>query len=156
MTTADASPSSEQARAEIRLLATLLFAFGAIKVVASSLAYTAAIVSAGGVDLDASRTLYWLPQILFYTVYAAASRRLHRFEPRARSIVISLSMLSIAATLLYTLLDFTVGPAHERPAMAIAIKLRLLAGGDVWDILFPLLAIVWLRPPASRRLFENL
>jgi hypothetical protein len=144
----------ENLRGEIRLLATFLFAFAAIKVVASSLAYTSAIVAAGGTDVDASRTLFWLPQVLFYTLFATAARRLRRFEPRARSIVLSLAALSIGATVLYTVLDFAVGPAHQRPAMAIAIKLRLLAGGDIWDIVFPALAIAWLRPPDARRLFE--
>jgi hypothetical protein len=150
----EASAAGEPLRSEIRLLATLLFAFAVIKIAASSLAYTSAVVVAGGVDTDGSRTLFWLPQILFYTLFATAARRLRRFEPRARAIVVSLSALSIGATVLYTVLDFTVGPGRERPAMAIAIKLRLLAGGDVWDIVFPALAILWLRTAQARRLFE--
>jgi len=152
--TAEGSPASQPLRSEIRLLATLLFAFAVIKIVASSLAYTSAVVVAGGTDTDGSRTLFWLPQILFYTLFATAARRLRRFEPRARAIVVSLSALSIGAMILYTVLDFAVGPGHERPALAIAIKLRLLAGGDVWDIVFPALAILWLRTAEARRLFE--
>ena len=50
--------------------------------------------------------------------------------------------------------DFTIGPGHDRPALAVAIKLRLLAGGDAWDIVFPLLSILRLRTPQARRLFE--
>jgi hypothetical protein len=65
-----------------------------------------------------------------------------------------MSWLSLAATVLYTALDFTIGPGHDRPALAVAIKLRLLVGGDAWDIVFPLLSILWLRTPQARRLFE--
>jgi hypothetical protein len=145
---------SASLRGEIRLLATLLLVFAAIKIAASSLAYLSAVVSAGGTDSDGSRTLFWLPQVLFYTVLLASTVRLRRFDPRARAAVVSLSWLALAATVLYTALDFTLGPGHDRPALAIAIKLRLLAGGDAWDIVFPLLAILRLRTPQARRLFE--
>jgi len=150
-----AQEGDEGLRAEVRLLATLLVAFSAIKVIASSLAYVSALVAASGSDVDGSRTLFWIPQVLFYTLLFASSRRLRRFEPRSRGAVLSLSVLSVAATVLYTVLDFAVGPGHERPALAIAIKLRLLAGGDIWDLLFPVLAILWLRTPQARRLFEG-
>jgi len=150
-------PASESVslRAEIRLLATLLVVFAEIKIAGSSLGYLSAIVSAGGTDTDGSRTLFWLPQVLFYTVLLASAIRLRRFEPRGRTSVVSLCWLSLAASLAYTMLDFTVGPGHERPALAIAIKLRLLAGGDAWDLVFPLLAIVWLRRPQVARLFAT-
>jgi hypothetical protein len=153
------SPQTQQGdeglRAEICLLATLLVAFSTIKVIASSVAYVSALVAAGGADIDSSRTLFWIPQVLFYTLFLASSRRLRRFEPRSRAAVLSLSVLSLAATALYTALDFTVGPGHERPALAIAIRLRLLVGGDIWDLLFPVLAILWLRTPQARRLFTG-
>jgi hypothetical protein len=153
------SPEAEHAdeglRAQLRLLALLLVVFSAIKVTASALAYVSALVAVGGTDADSSRTLYWIPQVLFYTLLLTSSQRLRRFEPRARLAVLSLSALSLAATVLYTVLDFAVGPGHERPALAIAIKLRLLAGGDIWDLVFPLLAILWLRTPQARRLFES-
>src|SRR5204862_304125 len=63
---------------------------------------------------------------------------------------------SLAATILYTMLSFTIGPGHKDPALEIAIKLRLLlVGGDIWDLVFPLLAILWLRTPPAGRLFES-
>jgi hypothetical protein len=149
-------PADEGLRAEVRLLATLLVVFSAIKVTASSLAYVAALVAAGGADADSSRTLFWIPQILFYTLFLASSRRLRRFESRSRTAVLSLSVLSLAATVLYTKLSFTIGPGHKDPALEIAIKLRLLlVGGDIWDLVFPLLAILRLRTPPARRLFES-
>lgn len=141
-------------RGEIGLLALLLIVFSAVKIAASSLAYFSAVVAAGGADVDGSRTLFWLPQVLFYTLFLASSRRLRRFDRRGRAAVVSLSVLSLAVTALHTALDFLVGPGHERPALAIAIKLRLLAGGDIWDLLFPALAIAWLQRPAVRKLFD--
>jgi hypothetical protein len=154
------SPEAEHAdeglRAQLRLLALLLVVFSAIKVTASALAYVSALVAVGGTDADSSRTLYWIPQVLFYTLLLTSSQRLRRFEPRARMAVLSLSALSLAATVFYTVLNFTIGPGHKDPALAIAIKLRLLlVGGDIWDIVFPLLAILWLRTPQARRLFES-
>jgi hypothetical protein len=146
----------EGLRAEVRLLATMLVAFSAIKVIASSLSYVSALVAAGGTDTDSSRTLFWMPQVLFYTLLLASSRRLRRFEPRARVTVLSLSVLSLAATLLYAVLNFAIGPGRNDPALEIAIKLRLLlVGGDIWDFVFPLLAILWLRTPQCRRLFAG-
>jgi len=142
-------------RGEIRLLATLLVVYAAIKIAGSSLGYVSAVVSAGGADPDGSRTLFWLPQVLFYTVFLASAIRLRRFESRGRSAVVSLAWLSLAATLVYAILDFTIGPGHEKPALAVAIRLRLLASGDAWDIVFPLLAVLWLRTPPVRRLFER-
>jgi len=151
-----AQEGDEGLRAEVRLLATLLVVFSAIKVTASSLAYVSALVAAGGMDADSSRTLFWIPQILFYTLLLASSRRLRDFEPRSRTAVLSLSVLSLAATVLYTMLSFTIGPGHKDPALEIAIKLRLLlVGGDIWDLVFPLLAILWLRTPPARRLFAS-
>jgi len=148
--------TDEGLRAEVRLLATLLVAFSSIKVIASSLAYVSALVAAGGTDADSSRTFFWIPQVLFYTLLLASSRRLRRFEPRARVAVLSLSVLSLGATLLYTVLNFAIGPGRNDPALAIAIKLRLLlVGGDIWDLLFPVLAILWLRTPQARRLFAG-
>ena len=142
-------------RGEIRLLATLLVVYAAIKIAGSSLGYVSAVVAAGGTDADGSRTLFWLPQVLFYTVFLASTIRLRRFEPRGRSAVVSLAWLSLGATLVYAILDFTIGPGHDKPALALAIRLRLLAGGDAWDIVFPLLAVLWLRTPSVRRLFET-
>jgi hypothetical protein len=142
------------ARAEIRLLATLLVVFAAIKIAGSSLGYISAVVSAGGTDADGSRTLFWLPQVLFYTLFLASAIRLRRFDSRGRGAVISLSWLALGATLLYAILDFTVGPGHDKPALAIAIRLRLLAGGDAWDIVLPLMAILRLGGPDARRAFE--
>ena len=153
----NAAPSADdisELRGQIRLLATLLVVYAAIKIAGSSLGYVSAIVSAGGADADGSRTVFWLPQVLFYTVFLASAIRLRRFEPRGRSAVVSLAWLSLGATLVYAILDFTIGPGHEKPALAVAIRLRLLAGGDVWDIVFPLLAILWLRTASVRRLFE--
>ena len=151
-----ARPADEGLRAEVRLLATLLVVFSAIQVAASSLAYVSALVAVGGADTDSSRTLFWIPQVLFYTLLLTSSRRLRRFEPRARMAVLSLSVLALAVTVLYTVLTFAIGPGRRDPAMAIAIKLRLLlVGGDIWDVVFPLLAILWLRRPECRRLFES-
>jgi len=143
-------------RAEVRFLATLLVAFSAIKIIASSLSYVSALGAAGETDKDISRALFWMPQVLFYTLLLASSRRLRRFEPRARVAVLSLSALSLGATVLYTVLDFAIGPGRNDPALAIAVKLRLLlVGGDIWDFVFPLLAILWLRTPQCRRLFAG-
>ena len=144
----------EGARAEVRLLSTLLMVFSVIKIAGSSLAFMAALVAADGSD-GGGRTLFWIPQVLFYTVLLASARRLQRLEPRVRSAVLGLSALSLAVIVLSNLLDFTIGAGHERPALAIAIKLRLLASGDAWDIVFPVLAILCLRRPPVRRLFEN-
>ena len=148
-------PGEEAATAELRLLTTLLVIFSAVKIAASSLAYVAAVVAAGGGDADGSRTLFWIPQVLFYTLLLTAARRLRNFEPRARGAVLGLCVLSLAVMVLYNVTDFTIGAGHERPALAIAIKLRLLAAGDVWDVIFPAMAIIWLRRPAIRRLFES-
>jgi hypothetical protein len=143
-------------RAEIRLLALLLTIFAAVKIAACSLAYFSAVVAAGGVDESGSQTYYWLPQVLYYTLLLAVARRLRRFEPRSRAAVLALSSLSIAATVLYTVLDFTIGHGRQDPAMAIAIKLRLLlSGGDVWDLVFPLLAISRLWRPEVRAVFAS-
>ena len=154
------SPEAEHAdeglRAQLRFLALLLVVFSAIKVTASALAYVSALVAVGGTDADSSRTLFWMPQVLFYTLLLTSSLRLRRFEPRARLAVLSLSVLSLAATVLYAVLEFAIGPGHKDPALAIAFKLRLLLlGGDIWDLVFPLLAILWLRTPQARRLFES-
>ena len=144
------------AESQVRLLAFLLILFSSIKIVACSLAYFSAVVAGGGVDEHGGQTFYWLPQVLFYTMLFAASRRLRRFDRTARTAVISLSFLSLVAMILYTMLDFMLGPASRDPAMAIAIKLRLLlTGGDVWDIVFPILAIDWLRKPEAERLFAR-
>lgn len=134
------------ARTRIQLLSLLLTIFSATKIAACSLAYLSAIVAGHGVDASGAQTFYWIPQILFYTMYLASARRLRRFDSLSRKAVISLSTVSLVAIILYTMLDFTLGPASRDPAMAIAIKLRLmLTGGDVWDVVFPLLAILWLR-----------
>jgi hypothetical protein len=94
--------------------------------------------------------------VLFYTLLLAASRRLARFDSLGRSAVLSLCAVSIAATVVYNALDFAIGHASRDPAMAIAIKLRMmLTAGDVWDIVFPLLAIVWLRRPQARAVFGS-
>ena len=58
-------------------------------------------------------------------------------------------------TALHTFANFTIGVGHDKPALAIAMLLRLMASGDVWDVVFPVFAIVWLRRPAIRELFEN-
>ena len=145
-----------QLEAEIRLLALLLTIFASIKIAASGVSYMSAVVSSGGVDEHGGHTFYWLPQLLFYTMLLTASRRLNRFDRFGRTSVMSLSVLAILATIVYTALDFTLGPASQHPAMAVAIKLRLLlAGGDIWDIVFPLLAIAWLRDPRTLPLFER-
>lgn len=149
------APADESLRAEIGFLATLLVLYSAIKIAASSLAYVSALVAVAGVDEEGGHTLYWIPQVLFYTLFFASARRLRRFDRNGRRAVISLSALSLAAAVLYTVLDFAFGPGRERPALAFAIKLRLLIGGDVWDVVFPLLAILWLRTPATRQLFER-
>jgi hypothetical protein len=152
----DAAPGAEALRAEIRLLALLLAIFAAIKIAACSLAYASAVVAAGGVDVMGGHTYYWLPQVLYYTLFLAVARRLRRFEARSRTAMLALSILSIVATVLYTVADFTIGHGRQDPAMAIAIKLRLLlSGGDVWDLVFPLLAIFRLWKPEVRRVFEN-
>jgi hypothetical protein len=143
------------ARAELRLLSTLLMVFSVIKIAGSSLAFMAALMATEGSDAGGGRTLFWIPQVLLYTVLLASARRLQRLEPRARSAVLGLCALSLAVIVLSNLLDFTIGAGHERPALAIAIKLRLLASGDAWDIVFPVLAVLCLRRPAVRKLFEN-
>jgi len=151
-TTAAADP----VRAQIRLLAVLLTIFAAIKIAACSLAYVSAIVNAGGVDATGSQTYYWIPQVLYYTLLLAVARRLRRLEARSRTAILALSTLSIVVTLLYTVLDFTIGHGRQDPAMAIAIKLRLLlSGGDVWDLVFPLLAISLLWKPEARAVFAS-
>jgi hypothetical protein len=147
----EAAPD-EALRGELRLLANLLLVFALIKIVACSLVYTSAVAAGGGNDVSGAQTLFWMPQILFYSLFAASSWRLRRLDGRSRTAVVTLSIVSIVATVLYTLLDFTVGPGSQQPAMALAIKLRLLAGGDVWDVVFPVLAILRLRPEAARRL----
>ncbi|MGH7896559.1 MAG: hypothetical protein ACREQQ_01300, partial [Candidatus Binatia bacterium] len=96
---------------------------------------------------------YWMPQLLFYSLLFASSLRLRRLERRSRIAVVSLSALSLVAMAVYTLLDFTIGRGHDQPALAIAIKLRLLVGGDVWDLIFPILMILRLRKPDARELF---
>jgi hypothetical protein len=134
------------ARTRIEMLSRLLTLYSAVKIASCSLAYFSAIVAGHGVDESGAQTFYWIPQVLFYAMYLAASRRLRRFDPLSRKAVMSLSTVSLVAIILYTMLDFTLGPASRDPAMAIAIKLRLLlTGGDVWDVVFPLLAILWLR-----------
>ena len=75
MNVLEAPAESALLRGEIRLLATLLLVFAAIKIAASSLAYLSAVVSAGGTDSDGSRTLFWLPQVLFYTVLLTSSAK---------------------------------------------------------------------------------
>jgi hypothetical protein len=140
------------ARTRVEILSLLLTLYSAVKIASCSLAYISAIVAGHGVDESGAQTLYWIPQVLFYTMYLAASRRLRRFDTLSRKAVMSLSTISLAAIILYTMLDFTVGPASRDPAMAIAIKLRLmLTGGDVWDVAFPLLAILWLRDAEAER-----
>jgi hypothetical protein len=146
----------EALRAEIRLLALLLIVFSSIKILACSLAYASAVITSGGVDEHGGQTFYWLPQVLFYTLLLAGSRRMRRFDPISRTAVMSLSLLSLVATVVYVALDFTFGPASRDPAMGIAIRARLLlTGGDVWDIVFPLLTVLWLRGPEARRLFSR-
>jgi hypothetical protein len=131
--------------AEIRLLATLFMAFAVVKILGCSLGFLSAIAAAGGKDVDASRTLYWIPQVLFYVLLLSWSWRLRAGEPRARTVVWALSVLSIVVWAVYNVLDFVIGPASAQPAMAIAIRLRLLLGGDVWDVFFPAVAILKLR-----------
>jgi hypothetical protein len=148
--------SEESIRTRIEILAFLLIVFSSIKIVACSLAYFSAIVAGHGVDLSGAQTFYWLPQVLFYTMFFAASRRLRRFDPLSRKALITLSFVSLVTIILYTVLDFMIGPASRDPAMAIAINLRLLlTGGDIWNIVFPLLAIVWLREPGVDTLFAQ-
>ncbi len=137
--------------AEIRLLAALFAAFAAVKIVAASLGFLSAIAVSGGTDPDGSRTLYWIPQLFFYVIFLAWSRRLYRLEEPARKVLWSLSVLSIAAWAIYNALDFTIGTAAAQPTMAIAIKLRLLLGGDLWDVVFPALAIWKLSDPVPGR-----
>jgi hypothetical protein len=145
-----AGPSA--ARTRIEMLSLLLTIFSAVKILSCSLAYVSAIVSGHGVDESGGQTFYWIPQVLFYTMYLAAARRLGRFDSLSRKAVMSLSTVSLVAIILYTMLDFTLGPASRDPAMAIAIKLRLmLTGGDVWDVVFPLIAILWLREADAER-----
>jgi phosphatidylserine synthase len=148
------SESTDAVATQVRLLAVLLAVFAGVKIFAVALGYLSALTAAGGTDPDGSRTIYWIPQLLFYSLLLASSLRLRGFEKRSRTAVVSLCALSLAATAVYTLLDFTVGPGHEQPAIAIAIKLRLLVGGDIWDLIFPALAIVWLRKREARELFE--
>jgi hypothetical protein len=150
-----ADPGEEGARAELRLLASLLIILSIVKIATGSLTYVAALVAAGGSDPDASRTIYWIPQVLFYTLLLTGARRLRGLEARARGGVLGLCVLSLVVRVLYNVADFTIGAGRELPALAIAMKLRLLAAGDVWDIIFPVLAIVMLLRPAVRRLFES-
>ncbi len=137
--------------AEIRLLATLFTAFAAVKIVATSLGFLSVIAVSGGTDPDGSRTLYWIPQLLFYVIFLAWSRRLYRLEGPAGKVLWSLGVLSLATWAIYNALDFTIGSAAAQPTMAIAIRLRLLLGGDVWDLVFPALAIWKLRDPLPSR-----
>jgi hypothetical protein len=147
-------PTADALRAEIRLLGLLLAIFAAINIALCSLAYASAVVSRGGVDATGGQSFYWLPQVLYYTLFLAVARRLRRFEAGSRGAMLSLAILSLGASVLYAVLDFTIGPGRHDPAMAIAIKLRqLLVAGDVWDLVFPILAIVWLRKPGVRGLF---
>lgn len=147
--------SEERRRGAIELLAGVLVLFAGIKIVSTALSFVGAIVAAGGVDGDASRTLYWVPQMLFYTFFFASARRVRRFEALGRRAVVSLSWLSLAAIALYTVAEFTIGPGGENPPMALALKLRMFfVEGEVWDVLFPLLAILSLRSAEARRLFE--
>ena len=88
-------PGEEGARAEIRLLSSLLIVFSVIKIAGSSLAFIAALAVAGGSEASGGRTLFWIPQVLFYTVLLAAARRLRRLEPRSRSAVLGLCALSL-------------------------------------------------------------
>ena len=156
MTASGVRSEAADAAGEIRLLATILTIFAAVKVLGCSLAYASAIVSMGGVDNGGGQTMYWLPQILFYTIFLASVRRLRRLEPRGRTAVVSLSILSLVAIVLYAVLDFTVGRAAHDPAMGIAIKLRLLlSGGDVWDLVFPSIALLRLRAGEVRALFDT-
>lgn len=142
-------------RAEIGFLATLLVVFSAIKIAASCLAYASALASVGGGAAEGGYRSYWILQVLFYAFFLASAWRLRRFDRRGRRAVIWLSALSLAASVLYTLLDFAFGPGSERPALSLAIKLHLLVGGGVWNLVFPLLAILRLRTPAARRLFQS-
>lgn len=154
--TAVMEPEESADAARVPVLALLLIIFSSIKIAACSLAYFSAVVSSGGVDEHGGNTFYWLPQVLFYTLLLASARRLRRLEPSGRTAVLSLSFLSLVAMILYTMADFTIGPASRDPAMAIAIKLRLmLTGGDVWDVVFPILAIDWLRKPDAVKLFAR-
>jgi len=155
MTTSTPDATTAALRAEIRFLALLLMIFSVIKIIGCSLAYVSAILAGGGVDPHGGHTLYWMPQVFFYTVLFASSRRLRELRRGSRTAVVSLAGLSLGATLIYMILDFTIGSGSADPAMAIAIKLRLLAGGDVWDIVFPVLAILWLRAPEARALAEG-
>jgi hypothetical protein len=143
------------ARAELRLLASFLVAYSIVKIGVGSIAYLAAVTSTGGIDPHGNQTFFWLPQILFFTVLLIASRRMLRLEPRARGSVVALSVLSLAVMALHTLANFTIGVGHDKPALAIAMIVKLLASGDVWDVIFPVFALVCLRRPAVRRLFEN-
>lgn len=152
----DVPESGHSLRGAIALLATLLGVYAAVRIVSSMLSFTAAIVAVGGVDHDASRTIYWVPQMLFFTFFFAATRRLRRFEELGRRAVISLSWLSLVLIALYTIAEFAFGPGRQNPPLAIAFKLRLLfTGGDVWDIVFPVMAILTLREPGARGLFEG-
>jgi hypothetical protein len=143
------------ARAELRLLAAFLVAYCIVKIGVASIAYVAAVVSVGGTDADGSRTLFWIPQILFFTLLLIATRRMRRLETYGRSSVVALSVLSLAVMALHTLANFTIGTGHDKPAVAIAMLVRLFASGDVWDVIFPVFAIVLLRRPAIRQLFER-
>jgi hypothetical protein len=145
----------EGARAELRLLASFLITYSIVKIGVASIAYLAAVKATDGIDPHGTQTVFWLPQILFFTVLLIASRRMLRFESRARSSVVALSVLSLAIMALHTLANFTIGVGHDKPALAIAMIVKLLASGDVWDVIFPVFAIVCLRRPAVRQLFEN-
>jgi len=157
VTETEAVESAESAaEKQVRLLALLLTIFASIQIAGAALSYVSAVVAQGGVDQEGGHTFYWLPQVLFYTLLLASVRRMQRFDATGRTAVVSLSTLSLVATILYTMLDFTMGPGSRDPAMAIAIKLRLmLTGGDVWSIVFPLLALDWLRKPEVVRLFAR-
>ena len=153
---AESTHSEEWLRGAIELLAGILVLFAGIKIVSTGLSFVAAVIAVGGNDADGSRTLYWVPQLLFYTFFFTSARRLRRFEALGRRAVVSLSWFSLVIIVLYTVSEFAIGPGRENPPMVIGFKLRMLfTGGDVWDILFPALAILWLRGRAVARLFER-
>jgi F0F1-type ATP synthase assembly protein I len=132
----ESAAATDALRAEVRFLALLLAIFAGINIALCSLAYLSALAARGGVDASGGQSFYWLPQLLYYTLFFAVALRMRRFETGSRG-----AMLSI-------------GAGRQDPAMAIAIKLRqLFVAGDVWNLVFPILAIVWLRKPGVRGLF---
>jgi hypothetical protein len=150
----ESAAATDALRAEVRFLALLLAIFAGINIALCSLAYLSALAARGGVDASGGQSFYWLPQLLYYTLFFAVALRMRRFETGSRGAMLSLASLSLAASVLYAALDFTIGAGRQDPAMAIAIKLRqLFVAGDVWNLVFPILAIVWLRKPGVRGLF---